>query len=85
MSIKTKIAALALAAVTVAGTFSVSSEAHAGGRWGAVVGAGIATGLILGAVAASSPGYAYGYRRCHWVRNYDAYGYFIGRSRVCEY
>jgi hypothetical protein len=85
MSIKTKIAAVALAAVTLAGTFTVSSEAQARPRWGAVVGAGIATGLILGAAAASSPAYAYGYRRCHWVRNYDAYGYYVGKSRVCHH
>ena len=88
MSIKTKIAAVALVAATVAGTFAVSSEAQAGHRWhggGAIIGAGIATGLILGAAAASSPVYAYGPRRCHWVRNYNAYGYYVGKSRVCHY
>ena len=87
MSIKTKLAAVALAALTLAGTFTVSSEAQARPRWGAVVGAGIAAGLILGAAAAHSPAYAYGYghQRCRFVRNYDAYGYYIGTSRICRY
>lgn len=86
MSIRTKLAAVALAAVTFAGSVTAfTSEAQAGPRWGAAVGAGIAAGLILGAAAAHAPAYSYGYKRCHWVRNYDAYGYYIGKSRVCRY
>ena len=32
-------------------------------------------------------GYYYGggYRRCGWVRQFDAYGNFIGRVRTCNY
>ena len=30
-------------------------------------------------------GYYGGYARCRWVRQYDAYGFYIGRERVCVY
>jgi hypothetical protein len=36
--------------------------------------------------AAASGAYAndyYGYRRCGWVRQFDAYGNYIGRVRSC--
>ena len=85
MSIKTKFAALALAAL--AATFSVactttSAEAKGLG-WG--VGAGLVGAAVVGgAIAASNP-YPYydGYHRCGWVRQFDAYGNYIGRVRSC--
>ena len=44
-------------------------------------------GAMIGAAAASSGGPVYvsdyGYRRCRLVRQYDDYGYYIGRTRVC--
>jgi hypothetical protein len=86
MSIKTKIAAVALAALTVtAGVASTTSSAQAkpiGWGWG--VGAGIATAAIVGsAVAASTDPYYYGYRRCGWVAQYDAFGHYLGRVNRC--
>ena len=51
--------------------------------WG--IGAGLVGAAIVGsAIAASNDGYYYdGYRRCGWVRQFDAYGNFIGRVRSC--
>ena len=95
MSIKTKIAAAALAALTL-GTAAVatsgSAEAHGwhgGWGWGGV-GVGLAAGALIGAAAYGAyggPAYAYGpgYRTCRWVPQYNAYGYFIGNARVCNF
>jgi hypothetical protein len=87
MSIKTKIAALALATVAVTGALASSTtkaEAYPV-NWG-YVGAGLATAAIVGtAVAASNNGgYYYGYRRCGWAPRYNAFGqrYMV---RVCNF
>jgi hypothetical protein len=86
MSIKTKIAAVALAALAVTGSIAATtSQAEAkpiGWGWG--VGAGIATAAIVGtAIAASNEPYYYGYRRCGWVAQYNAFGQYVGRVRTC--
>jgi hypothetical protein len=89
MSIKTKIAALALAALAVTGGIaSTATQAEArpfGLGWG--IGAGLVGAAVVGsAIAASNDGYYYGgYRRCGWVRQFDAYGNYIGRVRTCNY
>lgn len=84
MSIKTKIGALALAAVAVTGAITATTtkaEAYPL-NWG-YVGAGLATAAIVGtAVAASNP-YPYGYYRCGWVAQYDAFGRYLGKVRTC--
>ena len=94
MSIKTKIAAAALAALTLGTTAIVTtSEAQAGHwhhGWGGA-GIGFAAGALLGAAASSAyaagPAYAVdpGYRRCRLVRQYDGYGFYVGTTRVCRY
>ena len=79
---KTKIAAALLAALTL-GTVSVASTSqaqahHWGGHgwgWG-----GVGLGLALGAAAAST----YAYTDCYWVRQFDRYGNYVGRVRVCN-
>jgi len=87
MSIKTRIAALALATLAVAGTIaSTTPQAEARGRgWG--IGAGLLGAAVVGsAIAASNDAYYYGgYRRCGWVRQFDALGNYIGRVRTCNY
>lgn len=86
MSIKTKIAALALAALAVTGTMlSTTSQAQAKPPgWVYGVGAGIATAAVIGsAVAATNDPYYYGYRRCGWVAQYNAFGQYVGRVRTC--
>lgn len=89
MSIKTKIAALAVAALTLTGGIAATTqEAHAG-KFHHHHGLGIGVGLAAGALfaAAASNAYAddyYGYRRCGWVRQFDAYGNYIGRVRTCN-
>jgi hypothetical protein len=50
------------------------------------IGLGIATGVLAGAAVAgaySQPVYADGYLRCGRIRQYDAYGNYIGRVRTC--
>jgi TRAP-type uncharacterized transport system substrate-binding protein len=87
MSIKTKIAALALAALAVTGSMaSTTTEVEAKSlRWG--VGAGLVGAAIIGTViAANNDRYYYdGYRRCSWVRQFDVFGNYIGRVRACNY
>ena len=87
MSIKTRIAALALAALAVTGTIvSTTQQAEAKGLgWG--IGAGLIGAAVVGsAIAASNDGYYYdGYRHCGWVRQFDAYGNYMGRVRTCDY
>ena len=89
MSIKTRIAALAVAAVALTGGIAATTQqAQAGGFHHHHHGGGIGVGLAAGALfaAAASNAYAndyYGYRRCGWVRKFDAYGNYIGRVRSC--
>ena len=88
MSIKTKIAAVACAALAVTGTIAATTtQAQAkpiGWGWG--VGAGLVGAAIVGsAIAASNDGYYDGYRRCGYVRQFDAYGNYMGRVRTCNY
>ncbi|MFH1343167.1 MAG: hypothetical protein ABIL01_18470 [Pseudomonadota bacterium] len=84
MSIKTKIAALALATLAVTGGIASSTtEAQAGPKW---IGPAIFGAAVVGtAIAASSPYYYDGYRRCGWVREYDVFGRYIGRVRTCNF
>jgi len=91
MSIKTKFAALAIAALAVTGGIAATStpaEAHGFHHgWGWGVGAGLVGAAVVGsAIAASNDGYYYGgYRYCHWVPQYDAFGRYVGRVRACGY
>ncbi|MEH2521170.1 hypothetical protein V1279_006743 [Bradyrhizobium sp. AZCC 1610] len=84
MSIKTKFAALALATLAVTGGMASTQAQAKPLHWG--VGAGLVGAAIVGtAIAASGPGYYDGYRRCGWVRQFDAFGNYIGRVRTCGY
>jgi hypothetical protein len=85
MSIKTKIFAVALAALTLTGSVvATTSQAQAKPLgWGVGVGLGIATAAVVGtAIAASNDPY-YGYHRCGWVAQYNAFGQYVGRVRSC--
>jgi hypothetical protein len=89
MSIKTKIAALALATLAVAGslaTTTTKAEAYPLKPWG-YVGAGIATAAIVGTAIAASNGPVYytSARRCGWAPRYNAFGQYIGSVRVCSF
>jgi len=86
MSIKTKLAALTLAAVTVV----AASAAEAKPKINPV-----ATGLIGAAIvgttiaAATSPSYGYGYyphqRHCFMKPVYNMYGGFMGYQKACHW
>lgn len=85
MSIKTSFAALAVAALAAAGSIAAtttSAEAH-GFHHGWGIGAGLVGAAIVGsAITATAPYPAYGYR-CGWVRQYDAFGRYIGSVNTC--
>ncbi len=85
MSIKTRIAAFALATLAVTGSIAfTTTDAQARPRWGWGVGAGLVGAAVVGsAIAASNPYPYYGHRRCGWVRQFDAYGNYVGRVRSC--
>ncbi|HEV7602831.1 MAG TPA: hypothetical protein VGO49_21570 [Bradyrhizobium sp.] len=89
MSIKTRIAAFAFPAVVAIGAIASSmQQADAkpfGPGWG--LGAGLIGAAVVGsAIAAGNDNYTYdGYRRCGWVRQFDAYGNYMGRVRTCNY
>ncbi len=84
MTITKKIAAVSLAALTMGAVFS-ANQAQARG-WGLGLGIGLGVGALVGAAAASSYAPAYvvtpGYRTCHWVRQFDAYGNYMGKTCV---
>jgi len=85
---KTKIAAVALSALVLAGSLAIgATEAQAkGGKKAFAIGLGAAA--LVGAAAAATydyPAYyGYGYRRCHWEPRFNYYGDVIGRVRVCD-
>ena len=88
MTTKTKIAAVALALTTLAGGMAATTnEAHAGkkGKYFAI---GVASGFAIGALAAhahSGPVYVYRHhKRCRWVDQFDAWGNYMGTTRVCR-
>jgi hypothetical protein len=88
MSFAAKIAALASSGLVLIGGLAASTEKAEAGYHGGGIGLGIAAGVLAGAAVAgtySQPVYADGYRRCGWIRQYDAYGNYIGRVRTCTY
>jgi len=85
MSIKTRIAALALATLAVTGALATTStQAQAKPFWigPAIVGAAV-VGTAIAASAAANDGYYY--RRCGWTPRYNVYGQYMGSVRVCNY
>ena len=87
MSTKSKIAAVALAALTLGATVSLpTGEAQARGGWGWGLGAGLVAGTAIGIAAANSYSPAYVYApRCRWVRQFDRFGFYVGTVKVCGY
>ena len=86
MSIKTKIAALALATLAVNGAMTSTQAQAKPLNW---VGPAILGAAVIGTVAAASTndgyGYGYGYRRCGWTPRYNVYGQYMGSVRVCNF
>jgi hypothetical protein len=74
-------AVAALAGATIVSSMLVTTnEANAQfRRWGPWVGAGIAAGVVTGAIIANSE-----YRRCGWIRTFDRFGNYMGRQYVCN-
>jgi hypothetical protein len=91
MSIKTKIATLAIATLAITGSIAASTQdAHAGPK-GKAIAAGLLGAAVVGtAIAASTaPGYGYGYgyghRHCSWQPQYNVFGQWVGNARVCHF
>jgi hypothetical protein len=83
MTIKTRIAALAVAALTVAGgiaSTTTTAEAHGFHHGWGFGGALLGAAIVGSAIAESTP--APYYRSC-LVRQYDAFGRYIGTVNVC--
>jgi hypothetical protein len=80
---KSKTIAAALAALTLATTFTaIGGEAQASPRFG--LGIGLAAGALIGAAAASSAYYyAPGYRECRYVERMDRWGN-VHVIKVCD-
>jgi hypothetical protein len=80
MSIKTKIAALAIAALAATGSIASttpSAQAH-GFHHGFGLGAGLLGAAIVGtAIAATTQPH------CGWVRQFDAFGRYVGSVNTC--
>jgi hypothetical protein len=94
MSFRTRIAAFALVALAVTGTMAATAtQAQAKGPGlGFGIAAGVLGAAVVGSAIAASEsgyyydnGYGYGYRRCGWVRQFDAYGNYVGRVHTCNY
>ena len=84
MNTKIKFAA-ALTALTVATTLAMPSSDAQARRWG--LGLGLVTGAVVGAAIANSyahPVYVGGFRRCHWQRQFDDFGNYMGKAKVCR-
>ena len=84
MSIKTKIATLAVAALAV--TSLTVTAADAKPKFNPVVGAVVGTAIVAGTIAAATqPSYGYGHypRRCYWKPQYNVFGQYVGNVRVC--
>ena len=76
-----------LAVAALAGLTIVSSMIATTGqadaqfrRWGPAVGI-LGAGLVAGAIIANSGPY----ERCGWLRRYDRWGNYMGRTWVCNY
>jgi hypothetical protein len=86
-AMKTKFAAIALGALTLASAFTMTSTQAQAGNYGKYVAYGIAGAVVLGAIASQAhayPTYAKT-KHCQWVPQYNAYGYFIGNAKVCSW
>lgn len=99
MSTKTKFAAVALAALTLGATVVASTGAAEAKKWHphhhgygygyGWGGVGLAAGLIGAGIAShayAGPNYVYvGGPRCRWVRQFDDFGSYVGKVKVCRY
>jgi hypothetical protein len=86
MSVKTKIATLAIAALAITGSIAASTQsAHAGPK-GKLIAGGLVGAAIVGTTIAAASQPHYGYyptRRCYWKPHFNIFGQFDGHVRVC--
>jgi hypothetical protein len=85
MNTKIKFAG-ALTALTLAATLAMPSSEAQARRWGWGLGLGVGlvgTAIVAGAVANANTVYVDGYR-CKIVRNFDSFGNYLGKSKICK-
>ncbi len=83
---KSKTVAAALAALTLASTFTaIGGEAQARPRFGAGLGIGLAAGMLIGTAAAANSSYYYGsgYRECRYVERINRWGN-VYTVKICD-
>ena len=84
MSIKTKIAAFALATLAFTGAVAMTPTQAQAGHHGLGIGLGFAAGALIASGAYGGYGYGPTYvSNCRWVTRFNGYGYV--RSRICGY
>jgi hypothetical protein len=87
MNIKSKTAA-ALTVLTLAATVALPiTDANAKGK-GWAIGAGVLGAAIVTSAIVNSRAEAMYYDdgpRCRFVRQYDAYGFYVGTAKVCRW
>jgi hypothetical protein len=84
MSIKTKLAALALAAMTVVATTSADAKPKINPIAAGLVGAAI-VGTTIAAASQPSYGYYPHHRHCFMKPVYNVFGGFMGYTKVCRW
>ncbi|MDQ8727329.1 hypothetical protein [Bradyrhizobium sp. LHD-71] len=87
MSIKTKLATLAVAALAVTGGIAASTQTAYAGPKGKAIAAGLVGAAIVGTTfaAMSQPHYYHPVRHCAWKPQFNVFGQFVGHARVCHY
>jgi hypothetical protein len=83
---KSKTIAAALAALTLATTFTaIGGQAQAHSHFGPGLGIGFAAGALIGAAAVSSNAYYYasGYTECRFVNRLDRWGN-VRTIKICD-
>jgi hypothetical protein len=84
MSIKTKLAALALAAITVVATTAADAKPKINPIAAGLVGAAI-VGTTIAAASQPSYGYYPHHRHCFMKPVYNVFGGFMGYTQVCRW
>ncbi len=87
MTIRSKIAAVAITAITLTGAFAATSQEAQASKFGTGLAIGIGAGALIASGAYAGGYYGHGYYapvRCHWVKRFDHYGHYLGKERICH-
>lgn len=88
MSIKSKIATLAIAVLAVTGSVAASTQtAHAGPKGKAIAAGLVGAAIVSSTIAAASQPHFYRpvHRHCFWQPRFNMIGQVVDHVRVCRY